>query len=38
MVGGLSDENVHPGAKKAFVELGWWYKAKNFPAMTYPSN
>lgn len=36
MVAGLSDENVHPGAKKAFVELGWWDKAKNYPAMTYP--
>ena len=38
MVAGLSDENVHPGAKKAYVELGWWDKAKNFPPMTYPSN
>ncbi len=28
MVAGLSDENVHPGAKKAFVELGWWDRAK----------
>jgi TRAP transporter TAXI family solute receptor len=36
MVAGLSDENVHPGAKKAYVELGWWDKAKNYPAMTYP--
>jgi len=36
MVAGLSDENVHPGAKKAFVELGWWDKTKNYPAMTYP--
>ncbi len=36
MVAGLSDENVHPGAKKAYVELGWWDKTKNFPAMTYP--
>ena len=31
MLAGLSDENVHPGAKKAFVELGWWDKTKNFP-------
>ena len=38
MVAGLSDENVHPGAKKAYVELGWWDKTKKFPAMTYPSN
>jgi len=36
MVAGLSDENVHPGAKKAFVELGWWDKRKNYPPMTYP--
>jgi TRAP transporter TAXI family solute receptor len=36
MVAGLSDENVHPGAKKAYVELGWWDKAKNYPPMTYP--
>src|SRR5687767_4989890 len=38
MVAGLSDENVHPGAKKAYVELGWWDKTKNYPPMTYPSN
>jgi uncharacterized protein len=37
MIAGLSDENVHPGAKKAYVELGWWDKAKNFPPMTYPN-
>ena len=36
MLAGLSDDNVHPGAKKAYVELGWWDKTKNFPAMTYP--
>jgi uncharacterized protein len=36
MLAGLSDENVHPGAKKAYVELGWWDKIKNFPPMTYP--
>jgi TRAP transporter TAXI family solute receptor len=36
MLHGLSDENVHPGAKKAYVELGWWEKTKKFPAMTYP--
>jgi uncharacterized protein len=36
MVAGLSDENVHPGAKRAFVELGWWDKTKNYPPMTYP--
>ena len=37
MVAGLSDENVHPGAKKAYMELGWWDKAKNYPPMTYPT-
>lgn len=36
MVAGLSDENAHPGAKKAYVELGWWDKRKNYPPMTYP--
>ena len=38
MLAGLSDDNVHPGAKKAFVELGWWDKARNFPPMTSPGN
>ena len=37
MVAGLSDENVHPGAKKAYVELGWWDKTKNYQPMTYPN-
>ena len=36
MLHGLSDENVHPGALKAYKELGWWGKQKNFPAVTYP--
>lgn len=36
MVAGLSDENVHPGAKKAYIELGWWDRAKKYPPMTYP--
>ncbi|MFZ5555677.1 MAG: TAXI family TRAP transporter solute-binding subunit [Pseudomonadota bacterium] len=36
MVHGLSDENVHPGAKRAYQELGWWDKTKQFPAVTYP--
>lgn len=36
MLAGLSEENVHPGAKKAYVELGWWDKVKNYPAVTYP--
>jgi hypothetical protein len=36
MLHGLSDDNVHPGAKRAFVELGWWDKVKQYPAVTYP--
>ncbi|MCH7957000.1 MAG: hypothetical protein IIC54_02850 [Proteobacteria bacterium] len=38
MLHGLSDENVHPGAKRAYVELGWWDKVKNYPPVTYPGN
>jgi TRAP transporter TAXI family solute receptor len=37
MVAGLSDENVHPGAKRAYIELGWWEKRNQFPPMTYPN-
>lgn len=37
MLHGLTDENVHPGAKKAYVELGWWDTHKKFPPMTYPA-
>ena len=37
MVAGLSEENVHPGAKRACVELGWWDRHKKFPPMTYPN-
>lgn len=37
MVAGLSDENVHPGAKRAYVELGWWDKTKDYSPVTYPS-
>lgn len=36
MLHGLSEENVHPGAKRAFVELGWWDKVRQYPAVTYP--
>jgi len=36
MLHGLSEENVHPGAKRAYVELGWWDRVKEFPAVTYP--
>ena len=37
MLAGLSEENVHPGAKRAYVELGWWERAKKFPPVTYPN-
>ncbi len=30
MVAGLSEENAHPGAIRAFKELGWWDLRKNF--------
>ena len=36
MTCGLSEENAHPGAIKAYKELGWWDKTKNCEAMTYP--
>jgi TRAP transporter TAXI family solute receptor len=36
MVAGLSDESAHPGAKRAYVELGWWEKTRNYQPMTYP--
>lgn len=36
MVSGLSDENVHPGAKRAYQELGWWDKRKASIPVTYP--
>jgi len=36
MVAGMSDENTHPGAKRALVELGWWEKTKQYKPMTYP--
>lgn len=36
MVHGLDDENVHPGAKRAYVELGWWDRHKKFPPVEFP--
>lgn len=36
MIHGLSDANVHPGAKRAYVELGWWDKARAYPAVVLP--
>ncbi len=35
MLDGLTDENVHPGAKKAYVELGLWDKRKAFPPVVF---
>ncbi len=37
MLHGLSEENVHPGAKRAYIELGWWKDVKKFPPVTYPN-
>ena len=36
MLHGLSEENIHPGAKRAFVELGWWKDVQKYPPVTYP--
>ena len=36
MTCGLSEENTHPGAVKAFKELGWWGLTKKCAPMTYP--
>lgn len=35
MLHGLSEDNVHPGAKKAYVELGWWARHKEFPPVVF---
>jgi hypothetical protein len=35
MLHGLSEDNVHPGAKKAYVELGWWEQHKKFPPVVF---
>jgi TRAP transporter TAXI family solute receptor len=37
MTCGLSEENTHPGAIRAYKELGWWDLAKKCPPMTYPN-
>jgi len=37
MTCGLSEENAHPGAIRAYKELGWWDKTKNCEPMTYPA-
>jgi TRAP-type uncharacterized transport system substrate-binding protein len=36
MVAGLSEENVHPGALRAFKELGWWDLSKKFQPAILP--
>lgn len=36
MTCGLSEENTHPGAIKAYKELEWWDKRKACEPMTYP--
>jgi len=36
MVDGLSEENTHPGAIRAYKELGWWDLRKQFTPVTYP--
>lgn len=38
MVHGLSEDNVHPGALRAFKEAGLWEMTKKYPAVTYPEN
>jgi len=37
MTCGLSEENTHPGAIRAYKELGWWDKTENCEPMTYPT-
>jgi len=36
MVAGLSEDNTHPGAIRAFKELGWWELRKNFTPSVLP--
>jgi uncharacterized protein len=36
MVAGLSDENVSPGAKRAYQELGWWDLTKKYEKVPLP--
>jgi len=37
MTCGLSEDNTHPGAVRAYKELGWWDKHKDCAPMTYPN-
>lgn len=36
MIAGLSEENAHPGAIRAYKELGLWEKTADYPPVTYP--
>ena len=36
MVNGLTEENAHPGAMRAYKELGWWDLRTKFRPVTYP--
>jgi uncharacterized protein len=36
MIDGLTEETAHPGAIRAYKELGWWDKAKKFKPVEYP--
>ncbi len=35
MVAGLTEKNTHPGAIRAFKELGWWKLRKNYPPVEF---
>lgn len=37
MTCGLDENNTHPGAVKAYKELGWWDLTKKCEPMTYPN-
>ncbi len=36
MVAGLSEENAHPGAIRAYKEMGMWEARNDYPPVTYP--